>query len=105
MRLFGHSKDTEKLRRLQHILERSHAGIYKRIDENRELLQLLYKEAPVLLQDFPWIHRWIESQDEFLNKLADTGEIDKPFISEYPRPFPSQPDSAGVESPENKSPD
>lgn len=92
MKIFGNTKEKEKLRKIEFILERSHAGIYKRIDENRELVQLLYTEAPELLKTFPWVHCWLESQDSFLNKLAEAGNIKPPFSGRgYPRPYPSLP--------------
>jgi hypothetical protein len=52
------------------ILERHSGGVFKRIDENRELLELLRKDAPELLTKQPWIESWLRSQDDFLNELA-----------------------------------
>lgn len=40
--MFGKDKDLELVKK---ILGRHHGGIYKRIDENRELLELLQRAA------------------------------------------------------------
>lgn len=45
-------------------------GLTKRLDENRELFELLQNEAPELLSKFPWINGWLESQDRFLEQLV-----------------------------------
>ena len=75
---------------------RSHGrGIYKRIDEQRELLELLQREAPDLLLRCPWIERWMKTQDEFLCELAliagveNTTPAPAPFQCPYPRPWPN----------------
>ncbi|WP_461280328.1 hypothetical protein [Acidithiobacillus sp.] len=45
---------------------RNGRGIHKRIDENRELMELLQTTAPALLRECPWVEGWIHSQDHFL---------------------------------------
>lgn len=75
--------------RFVHVLEQH--GIYKRIDENRELLELLLDRAPQLLVDAPWVEGWIKSQDAFLEALLDCP--DKPWsptasLAPFPRPWP-----------------
>lgn len=72
-------------------------GIHKRIDENRELLELLDREAPVLLHAHPYIIHWIRSNDDFLSAIEEivTAE-DAPFkkraashyLGIYPRKWP-----------------
>lgn len=74
------------------ILARHQGGIYKRIDENRELLELLQREAPELLAKQPWIVGWLESQDGFLCDLESAVPLsDVQFpkrTSDFPRPWP-----------------
>ena len=79
--------------RLQRILGQHHGGVYKRIDENRELLELLQRDAPALLAAQPWVIGWLKSQDLFLQELAAT--IDLPAIKirspsgyQFPRHWP-----------------
>ena len=56
----------------QKILSRHYGGVYKRIDETRELFELIQHEAPELLAKRPWIVGWFEAQDGFLQDLAAT---------------------------------
>lgn len=60
-----------RVRRLQITLMHSHRGIYKRIDEVRELAELLEKEAPHLCRDKPLIVGWLLATDDFLCHLRD----------------------------------
>lgn len=46
------------------VLEKVGGGVHKRVDENRELVELLRKKAPALLQEFPWAEDWLRSNDE-----------------------------------------
>lgn len=72
------------------IIERHYGGIYKRIDENRELLELLQEQAPDLLQNAPWVEGWLDTQDRFLIELAEaTKPDDSRLSSHFPRPWPS----------------
>lgn len=57
--------------RIRGTLERSEGGIFKRIDENRELAQLLVRSAPQLLKEYPDVMAWLKSQDHFLSELAE----------------------------------
>lgn len=45
-------------------------GIWKRLDEIRELTQLLQRDAPEFLTTHPWILGWFQSTDNFLTALA-----------------------------------
>lgn len=89
--MFGYSHK-QKMRRVDEVLQASHRGIYKRIDENRELLELLQNEAPELLAKRPWIVGWLESQDGFLLDIAKA--VGYPPKHEqhhdYPRPWPGR---------------
>ena len=70
-------------------------GVYKRIDENREFLELLNEKAPALVANHPWLVGWFESQDEFLCELASAVPVvEAVFIpddtnapSTFPRPW------------------
>lgn len=57
--------------RIQETLERTEGGIFKRIDENRELAELLARNAPQLLKEHPAVMTWLKSQDHFLSELAE----------------------------------
>ncbi len=91
--MFGKDKTIERVKK---VLGRHHGGIYKRIDENRELLELLQRDAPDLLAKQPWIVSWLESQDGFLRDLeaavplADVQFPERTSQSgrNFPRPWP-----------------
>lgn len=77
------------------ILARHYGGIYKRIDENRELLELLQRDAPELLAKQPWVVGWLESQDGFLRDLESAVTPNgvqfkrtSPSGQSVPRPWP-----------------
>lgn len=77
------------------VLKTHGGGIYKRIDENRELVEFLQNEAPDFLEKHPWvIGSWLKSQDSFLCDLAASVPKSKKsqFKYEdspaYPRPWP-----------------
>lgn len=67
-----------------------HKGLYKRIDENRELLECLQREAPELMVRCPWIAGWIAGQDSFLvDMLNALGWLPTcPSGARFPRPWP-----------------
>lgn len=44
-------------------------GIWKRIDENRELLECLQEHAPEFLERCRWVEGWLATQDAFLCSL------------------------------------
>lgn len=96
-RIFGRSSPMNQVRR---VLERSQGGIYKRIDENRELLEHMQRYAPEYLDAHPWVAGWIKAQDEFLLELIAAAEIKPAHIhpvyvmagEEWPRPWPERSD-------------
>ena len=66
---------SEANKQLFWVLAKVGGGIYKRIDENRELVELLQKEAPEFVYENPWVMGWLKSQDDFLCKIeAATSE-------------------------------
>lgn len=82
------------LSEIEEILRHEGRGIYKRIDEHRELLQLLQHCAPNLLTHHNWVIGWLRSQDSFLCRVANT-LADSPAgfdgLGLAPRPWPGPP--------------
>lgn len=93
-------------------------GLFKRIDENRELLQLLQEECPTFLREHRWIEGWIRGNDNFFTELraildlqvasnegyasaagrqAGDGYVTMPGGRTYPRGWPEREDSASVD--------
>ncbi len=72
-------------------------GIHKRIDENRELLELLQEKAPELLERYFWIEGWIDSNDHFLVELEKVVGVKNKMARThaYPRPWPGR-DRSGL---------
>jgi len=69
-------------------------GLLKRIDENRELLELLQQAAPDLLADKPWIEGWIRGNDNFFSELRSILQTPARLPAPeqpYPRPWPMRP--------------
>lgn len=68
-------------------------GIYKRIDEIRELLELLMEKCPAVLLQHNEILMCLQSQDVFLTRLLELIPHLQPLSSEaipsFPRDFPS----------------
>jgi hypothetical protein len=93
-------------------------GLFKRIDENRELLELLQEECPTFLREHRWIEGWIRGNDNFFTELrtlldlqvagndgyassvrrqvAD-GYVTMPGGRTYPRGWPEREDGAAVD--------
>lgn len=65
-------------------------GVHKRLDENRELYQLLQRDAPEFLETHPWVANWFQSEDEFCRALIDAiPENQSGLFSNCPvRPIP-----------------
>lgn len=64
-------------------------GIWKQIDENRQLLQFLQESLPDFLGKNPWIEAWIRDTDIFLNSLLGLLELKKPaMFCNLPRKWP-----------------
>jgi hypothetical protein len=91
-------KQHKLLTRVRTILGFVGGGVHKRIDENRELLELLQSEAPEFLSKHHWVEGWIRSHDDFFVDLAGTVPIEKgTFLGQavrnperFPRPWPSR---------------
>lgn len=64
-------------------------GVYKRIDENRELLELLQQKTPQLMCNEPWIEGWLCGHDDFFVAIANTLDIENNKAQyDYPRTWP-----------------
>lgn len=80
-----------------------HGGIYKRVDENRELFGLLFRDFPEVLRRKPYILHWLESHDRFLSALARDVRAEDCVFPPRPapdgsRPFPRPWPSSEIES-------
>lgn len=86
------SAKSSELEDIKNVITYSARGVYKRIDENRELLELLQDENPAFLKDHFWIEGWLGCQDIFLTDIAQFTPTNDPRIKEgrYPRPWPGQ---------------
>lgn len=81
----------KKLKAVQLIINQTEGGLLKRLDENRELMELLERDAPELLTANPWVRRWLESQDTYLVKVATAAEVSTESanpLSNFPRSMP-----------------
>lgn len=95
----GLHRRVDELSRVKSILGFVGGGVHKRIDENRELLELLQRQAPDFLASHSWVEGWLAANDGFLLTLASTVPITEgQFLGEalthpdkFPRPWPGQP--------------
>lgn len=76
------------------VLRRQDGGIYKRLDENRALLELLQREMPGVLVNHPIVERWLWRQDRFLLSLADAATASA--TNDTPRPWPGHPAGSNI---------
>lgn len=91
MKLFGAHRTVKAIEGLA-TKRGSTGGLLKRIDENRELLELLQKEAPEFVSSHPWLIGWMESNDQFFTQLDAILGTAKPqhLPTNYPRPWPAR---------------
>jgi hypothetical protein len=85
------SKAKRQLTSIQEVINSHGRGIYKRIDENRELMELLVRDAgPGFLERNSQVASWLESQDAFLDALREAAGIPAKklggSLEGYPRP-------------------
>lgn len=68
-------------------------GIWKRIDENREMLGFLQRNAPDLLERFPFLEIWLGNNDIFFVNLQKLLALpDFPVgLAHFPRRWPGNP--------------
>ncbi len=88
--LFQRKKKQEE--QLYWLASKSEAGrgVLKRIDENRELLQCLQKNAPEFLKCCPWVDGWLAGNDIFFINFALIMGVagDEWKKQNFPRPWP-----------------
>lgn len=77
-----------RLKAIDEVLHTNNRGIVKRIDEGRELLELLQEKCPGFLEEHFWVEGWIESNDIFLMDLATAAQKTNLFRLNEMRPFP-----------------
>lgn len=77
------------------LLEQVGGGAHKRVDENRELLELLQSKAPHLLDEYPWIVGWLQANDEVfvgMAVMATELQLEPRFAEQpgFPRAWPER---------------
>ena len=89
--------NAQRLEAINRVLEHVGRGVFKRIDENRELVELLLEECPGFLEQHPWVLGWLRSQDDFLTELAKAAKVPEPLQRDFdfPRPWPPEPKKPG----------
>lgn len=83
---------------LQHIIGFVSGGVHKRIDENRELLELLLREAPDFMERHSWVEGWLLGHDQFFVAVEQAVPVSKGQYlgaakrpnSRFPRPWPGR---------------
>jgi len=94
-RLLGRGRRTTSL---QHAVGFVSGGVHKRIDENRELLELLLREAPDFMQRNFWVEGWLRGHDDFfvaIEKAVPVAQgqylgVAKHSNGRFPRPWPGR---------------
>lgn len=92
--ILGQSKANRKIMAIEELAtERgTTGGLAKRIDENRELLELLQERVPQFVSSHPWLVGWIKANDEFFTQLEGILENRKVLymsnMNKVPRPWP-----------------
>ena len=86
-------KSKALIAKVKQILGFAGGGVQKRIDENRELYDLLSNKAPDFMASHPWVASWLQSHDEFFCALAEHVPVDSERFTATPvdhpgRPFP-----------------
>lgn len=80
--------------KIPHTLQFTGGGSLKRVDENRELLELLQAEAPEFLINNPQVISWLKCNDEVFVDLALISKqlcLRELFVTNegFPRPWPN----------------
>lgn len=81
----------QKLSKLEKLISQNERGVYKRIDENRQLLELLIRETPDLFESHGWIRGWFKSLDEYLLALSYEAKLSEEESGIRVRPYPNVP--------------
>jgi hypothetical protein len=83
--------NAQRLKAIEDVASRVGRGVHKRIDENRELLELLQSKCPEFMDKHHWVQGWLLSHDDFFTYLADAALIPNPWEERNKmalRPFP-----------------
>lgn len=91
--MFGFQKRRLALARVETLCKEFDCGrgIWKQIDENRQLLQFLFSEFPEIKERASFIESWIADTDLFLNCLVEVLELEQPHpeaLPYFPRAWP-----------------
>lgn len=99
MQILGQSNANRKVKAIEELtIQRgSTGGLIKRIDENRELLELLQERVPEFVASHPWLVGWIRANDQFFTQLEGILETHQALRmpQDYPRPWPQRIDDDG----------
>ncbi|WP_313026662.1 hypothetical protein [Pseudomonas lopnurensis] len=68
---------------IQRTVTHSARGIYKRLDELREIETFLREELPDLAQEKPWVFGWIQGQRIWMTDLIEQLEKSSPEFCQY----------------------
>jgi hypothetical protein len=94
MQILGQTNANRKVKAIEELaIERGNTGgLIKRIDENREILELLQERVPEFVASHPWLVGWIKANDQFFTQLEGILETNQALLmaQDYPRPWPSQ---------------
>jgi hypothetical protein len=94
LQILGQSNANLKVKAIEELaIERGNTGgLIKRIDENRELLELIQERVPEFVTSHPWLVGWIKANDQFFTQLEGILETHQALLmaQDYPRPWPSQ---------------
>lgn len=90
--LLGQSNANRKVMAIEELATKrgTTGGLVKRIDENRELLELLQERVPQFVSSHPWLVGWIQANDNFFTQLEGILETHQALRmpKDYPRPWP-----------------
>lgn len=90
-RIREHFNKLKRHEEIMTVIQYHHGGVYKRLDEGRELLETIKRECPEVLDKNSWIEGWIRSQDLFFEDLIKASEVKDSRVhkgSIFPRPWP-----------------
>lgn len=93
-RILGRLHANRKLKAIDELATKrgNTGGLIKRIDENRELLELLQERVPEFVSSHSWLVGWIKSNDQFFTQLEGILKTHEAQLMSkgYPRAWPFQ---------------
>jgi len=75
--LFSKGRALRTLTGVRRVLGGAGGGIRKRIDDNRALSDLIWREAPHLLAQHHWVLRSLQDNESFLVELSQAALVDE----------------------------